>query len=73
VGGVAVTSFDTLRKLDLGEEDLDLLVVDEAHLVKNPTAKRTASVAEVGERSGRVLFLTGTPLENRWRTSPTCS
>lgn len=64
MGGVAVTSFDTLRRLDLGEEDLDLLVVDEAHLVKNPTAKRTASVAEVGERSGRVLFLTGTPLEN---------
>lgn len=65
MGGVAVTSFDTLRRLDLGEEDLDLLVVDEAHLVKNPTAKRTASVAEVGERSGRVLFLTGTPLENK--------
>ncbi|WP_243395212.1 DEAD/DEAH box helicase [Nocardioides currus] len=65
LGGVAVTSFDTLRRLDLGEEDLDLLVVDEAHLVKNPTAKRTASVAEVGERSGRVLFLTGTPLENK--------
>ena len=65
MGGVAVTSFDTLRRLDLGEEDLDLLVIDEAHLVKNPTAKRTSSVAEVGDRSERVLFLTGTPLENR--------
>lgn len=65
MGGVAVTSFETLQRLDLGEEDLDLLVVDEAHLVKNPKAKRTASVAEVGARSGRVLFLTGTPLENK--------
>jgi superfamily II DNA or RNA helicase len=65
MGGVAVTSFDTLRRLNLGEDDLDLLVVDEAHLVKNPIAKRTASVGQVGERSERVLFLTGTPLENK--------
>jgi superfamily II DNA or RNA helicase len=64
VGGVAVTSYNTLANLDLGDEDVDLLVVDEAHLVKNPKAKRTAAVASVGERSERVLFLTGTPLEN---------
>lgn len=64
-GGVAVTSFDTLGRLNLGDEDLDLLVVDEAHIVKNPQRKRTLAVADVGERSGRVLFLTGTPLENK--------
>lgn len=64
-GGVAVTTFDTLRKLDLDEVTPDLLVVDEAHLVKNPKALRTMAASEVGDRSDRVLFLTGTPLENK--------
>jgi superfamily II DNA or RNA helicase len=64
-GGVAITTFDTLRKLDLDEVTPDLLVVDEAHLVKNPRALRTMAASEVGHRSDRVIFLTGTPLENK--------
>ena len=65
VGGVAVTSFDTLRRLDLGDAGPDLLVVDEAHIVKNPRALRTVAISEVADRSGRVVLLTGTPLENK--------
>ncbi|MEU6733985.1 DEAD/DEAH box helicase [Streptomyces physcomitrii] len=42
-----------------------LLVVDEAHYVKNPAARRSRAVARWAERSERVLFLTGTPMENR--------
>lgn len=44
---------------------VDMLVVDEAHYVKNPFAKRTKRVAALANRTDRVLFMTGTPLENR--------
>lgn len=70
-GGVAVTSYDTLRRLDLGAvlEDsgaaLDLLVVDEAHFVKNPLAGRSAATRRLADRSTRVCFMSGTPMENR--------
>ena len=50
-------------------EDLDvsvaMMVVDEAHYAKNPSALRTQAVSEWAARSRRVLFLTGTPMENR--------
>lgn len=65
-GGVAVTTFEALRTMP---EDLDVLVammvVDEAHYVKNPNALRTQAVSEWAVRTRRVLFLTGTPMENR--------
>ena len=65
-GGVAVTTFEVLRAMP---EDLDvpvaMMVVDEAHYVKNPTALRTQAVSEWAARSRRVVFLTGTPMENK--------
>lgn len=65
-GGVAVTTFEALRVMP---EDLDvsvaMMVVDEAHYVKNPNALRTQAVSEWAARSRRVLFLTGTPMENK--------
>jgi hypothetical protein len=65
-GGVAVTTFEALRTMP---EDLDIsvamMVVDEAHYVKNPGALRTRAVSEWAARSRRVLFLTGTPMQNR--------
>jgi SNF2 family DNA or RNA helicase len=64
-GGVAVTSYDTLRRLTIHDGDVDLLVVDEAHFVKNPATQRARAVTEYIERSGRATFLTGTPLENK--------
>jgi len=67
-GGVAITTFEALRAMP---EDLDvsvaMMVVDEAHYVKNPNALRTQAVSEWATRSRRVLFLTGTPMENRVR------
>lgn len=65
-GGVAVTTFDALRGFPppVGGE-VGLLVVDEAHSVKNPKAKRSQAVALWAERCGRALFMTGTPMENR--------
>ncbi|HEY0694348.1 MAG TPA: DEAD/DEAH box helicase, partial [Kribbella sp.] len=67
-GGVAITTFEALRTMP---EDLDvsvaMMVVDEAHYVKNPNALRTQAVSEWAALSRRVLFLTGTPMENKVR------
>lgn len=64
-GGVAVTTYETAALLDLPEAlRLAALVVDEAHLVKNPATRRAQLVRRLGEASERVWFLTGTPMEN---------
>ena len=65
-GGVGVTTFDSARYLELPDDvKLPLLVVDEAHYVKNPRAIRTQVARYWIERAERTLFLTGTPMENR--------
>ncbi|WP_405438802.1 DEAD/DEAH box helicase [Streptomyces avidinii] len=65
-GGVAVTTFDALRGFPTpGGGELGMLVVDEAHYVKNPKTRRAHSVTEWAGRCERVLFMTGTPMENR--------
>jgi len=65
-GGVAVTTFEALRAMP-GDLDVSvaMIVVDEAHYAKNPNALRTQAVSEWAGRSRRVLFLTGTPMENK--------
>ncbi|PJN26313.1 DEAD/DEAH box helicase [Kitasatospora sp. CB02891] len=62
-GGVLVATYESLRTLPA--DPVAALVVDEAHFVKNPAALRTRLVAEWAGRTERVLFLTGTPMENR--------
>lgn len=65
-GGVAVTTFDALRGFPVpGAGELGMLVVDEAHYVKNPGTRRSATVSAWAGACERVLFLTGTPMENR--------
>ncbi|MER6770407.1 DEAD/DEAH box helicase [Streptomyces bacillaris] len=64
-GGVALTTFDALRTLPEEGLALSMLVVDEAHFVKNPATRRAQAVAARAERAEHVLFLTGTPMENR--------
>ncbi len=64
-GGVAVTTFGSLGMFARSRPNPALLVVDEAHYVKNPTAKRSQAVRRIAAGSERVLFLTGTPMENR--------
>ncbi|MEV7598060.1 DEAD/DEAH box helicase [Kitasatospora sp. NPDC089797] len=65
-GGVAVVTFEGLRRLDVPpEQPVGLLVVDEAHYVKNHRAQRSLAVGAWTDRVDRVLFLTGTPMENR--------
>ena len=66
-GGVAVTTFETLAWLEprLLDTELGCLVVDEAHYIKNPLARRSERSARIINRAERSLLLTGTPLENR--------
>lgn len=65
-GGVAVTTYETLKKLELPAKlKLDFVVADEAHYAKNPSAQRTQALYKFTKRSDRVLFMTGTPIENR--------
>lgn len=64
-GGVAVTTYEALRGFPVPDGGPGLLVVDEAHYVKNPQARRSQAVAAWSRRCERVLFLTGTPMENR--------
>jgi superfamily II DNA or RNA helicase len=65
-GGVGVTTLDSLHHVDVPDEiRLGMLVVDEAHYVKNPDTRRARNVRAWTDRTERVLFLTGTPMENR--------
>ena len=61
-GGIALTTFDTLKRYE--PVRTDVLVVDEAHYVKNPQAGRTQAVAHWLREATRAMFMTGTPLEN---------
>ncbi|RNM36997.1 DEAD/DEAH box helicase [Slackia isoflavoniconvertens] len=64
-GGVAVTTFETLEHFDLEDSlGFSLLVVDEAHYVKNPGARRSCNVAKLSQHAERILLMSGTPLEN---------
>jgi SNF2 family DNA or RNA helicase len=48
-----------------GADGVALVVVDEAHYVKNPEAQRSRAVAAWASAVWRVLLLTGTPMDNR--------
>lgn len=65
-GGVAVTTFETTSAISFADEfKFTLLVVDEAHYIKNPEANRTINTRKIAEHADRILFMTGTALENK--------
>lgn len=65
-GGIAVTTLATLHSLDVPRDlKVGLFVVDEAHYAKNHETRRAQAVAHWCRRTENVLFLTGTPMENR--------
>ena len=66
-GGAAVTNYESMGKIFSridGKMRLALLVIDEAHYIKNPEAKRTRYIHSLEDESDRILLMTGTPLEN---------
>ncbi len=65
-GGVAVTTYETTAHIFLDTSfRFSMMVVDEAHYIKNPEAKRTINVKYISGHADRLLFMTGTALENR--------
>lgn len=64
-GGVGVTTYETAEYI-LPKEGfkISLLVVDEAHYIKNPNAKRSMNTKRISTFADRLLFMTGTALEN---------
>ena len=64
-GGVGVVSYPGLwwHARDIGTPDV--LVVDEAHYVKNPQTNRARAVERLAAQVPDVLFLSGTVMENR--------
>jgi len=66
--GVLITTYDTYATLDISDEDLKtvgMVVVDEAHYIKNADAARSKNIRGLCSKVERVVFLTGTPMENK--------
>jgi SWI/SNF-related matrix-associated actin-dependent regulator 1 of chromatin subfamily A len=49
----------------INEEKFDLMIVDEAHMIKNKDSIRGKIVAQIAENIPKVWLLTGTPISNR--------
>lgn len=69
-GGIGLTTFDTLKAFEIDEDEIsrlnvDTVVVDEAHYVKNLETGRAKTIVKWLDRAPNALFMTGTPLENR--------
>lgn len=67
-GGAAITNYESMGKIVNRIDNhmtLEMLVIDEAHYIKNPDAKRTMYIRRLDNESKRILMMTGTPLENR--------
>ncbi|MCR5403615.1 MAG: DEAD/DEAH box helicase [Butyrivibrio sp.] len=67
-GGVAITNYESMGKIVDSIDNhmhLSLLVIDEAHYIKNPDAQRTKYIRRLDNESERILMMTGTPLENK--------
>lgn len=61
-----VTNYESTSYIELDPSvKLDLIVVDEAHYIKNPSAKRSINTLNLCKQAKRVLFMSGTPLENK--------
>ena len=64
-GGVALTTYETLSALIKPDNlKIDMLIVDEAHMVKNKNAARSQRTKEYVDASARICYMTGTVIEN---------
>ncbi|MEI7451373.1 MAG: SNF2-related protein, partial [Desulfomonile sp.] len=72
-GGFAVISYQTLNTMWRSinkwacENLIDLIIADEAHYVKNPSAQRTSAVKTMARNAKMFCLMSGTPLENHPR------
>ena len=65
-GGVAVTTYETTGAIELDDNfKYNYMVVDEAHYIKNRDAQRTVNVRKLCQKAEKILFMTGTAIENK--------
>src|SRR5664280_353156 len=66
-GGVAVTTYESLGWYlsQVPNQTIECVILDEAHAIKNPSAKRSQRSARLLASSPVAVLMTGTPLENR--------
>ena len=63
-----IKNFHDVKKKDdsqIFRADFDLVVVDEAHYIKNATAQRTKLINDIVKKVDRIWLLTGTPMTSR--------
>lgn len=64
-GGILLTTYSlSSHLLDYPDFVVDNIIVDEAHYVKNPNAKRSMVAKSLADKADIVVLMTGTPLEN---------
>ncbi|CAN2189759.1 HepA Superfamily II DNA/RNA helicases, SNF2 family [Candidatus Nanopelagicaceae bacterium] len=68
--GVGLTTYDTLKSFLLDGPQIkalaiDTIIADEAHYVKNLHTGRAKTITKWIDNAPNVIFLTGTPMENR--------
>ena len=64
-GGIAIINYEGLDKIIFDKDfSLDMVVVDEAHFVKNKDAQRTRHTIRIIEQAEYALYMTGTAIEN---------
>lgn len=61
---IDVVNYEQCKKLPTFQA-WDLLVIDEAHFIKNPKAKRTQEVKRLASQCREIIALSGTPIVNR--------
>jgi SWI/SNF-related matrix-associated actin-dependent regulator 1 of chromatin subfamily A len=63
-----IKNFHDTKKKDESQvisANFDLVVVDEAHYIKNPTAQRTKLINDIAKNVDRLWLLSGTPMTSR--------
>ena len=65
--GIYVYSYTMFTKMyeEVGFSNVDLLIIDEAHYIKNQKSKRANAVVDFASKCKKILALSGTPFENR--------
>lgn len=59
---IYVTSYDKIREMDEIDQEFFYVILDEAHIIKNPKTKLYQNIKRLN--SERRIILTGTPIQN---------
>ena len=67
--GIYVIGYETMVKdfKELSARNFDVLIAEESHRIKNPTAKCTKSMFKLGFRAKSRIALTGTAMPGGWK------